>query len=115
MPEYAVLIYGDETEIAKGGEELGNQIMKGHMEFGAANEAKLRGGQALQSVTTATTVRPDADGKLTVTDGPFAETKEALGGFYIVEAADLDEAIAIAKQVPSPSGAIEVRPVRVFD
>jgi hypothetical protein len=115
MPEYAVLIYGDEAAIAKGGPELESQIMKGHMEFGEANQAKLRGGQALQSVTTATTVRQDAGGSIAVTDGPFAETKEALGGFYIVEAADLDEAIALAKQVPAPSGSIEVRPVRVFD
>ncbi|MBV9293416.1 MAG: hypothetical protein JO222_13285 [Frankiales bacterium] len=115
MPEYAVLIYGDEAAIAKGGDELESQIMKGHMAFAESNGEKLRGGHALQSVSTATTVRSGADGALTVTDGPFAETKEALGGFYMVEAADLDEAIAIAKQVPAPHGAIEVRPVRVFD
>ena len=48
------------------------------------------------------------------TDGPFAETKEALGGYYLVEAADLDEAIALAKQVPTPFGGIEVRPIMVF-
>ena len=51
----------------------------------------------------------------TVTDGPFVETKEALGGYYLIEAADLDEAIAIAKQVPVGVGGVEVRPVRVFD
>ena len=50
-----------------------------------------------------------------MTDGPFAETKEALGGFYLVDAADLDEALAIAKEVPAPFGGVEVRPIRVFD
>ncbi|MGO9910134.1 MAG: YciI family protein, partial [Acidimicrobiales bacterium] len=54
-------------------------------------------------------------GSFTVTDGPFAETKEALGGYYLVEAADLDEAIAIAKQVPARYGGVEVRPIMVFD
>ncbi len=51
----------------------------------------------------------------TATDGPFAETKEALGGYYLIEAADLDEALAVAKQVPAPFGGVEVRPVRTFD
>jgi hypothetical protein len=50
-----------------------------------------------------------------VTDGPFIETKEALGGYYLIEAADLDEAIGIAKQVPVRTGGVEVRPIRVFD
>ena len=56
-------------------------------------------------------MRPDGAGGFTVTDGPFAETKEALGGYYLIEAADLDEAIAIAKQVPAPFGGVEVRPI----
>ncbi|MDT4917804.1 MAG: hypothetical protein QOH89_2504, partial [Pseudonocardiales bacterium] len=65
--------------------------------------------------TTATTVRPDGADGFTVTDGPFVETKEALGGYYLVEAADLDEAIALAKQIPVVSGGLEVRPIMTFE
>jgi hypothetical protein len=60
-------------------------------------------------------VRSDGADGFTVTDGPFVETKEALGGYYLVEAADLDEAIELAKQVPSNFGALEVRPIMVFN
>jgi hypothetical protein len=68
-------------------------------------------GEALQPTATATTVRV-VDGKTITTDGPFAETKESLGGFYLVEAADLDEAIAYAAMIPGArSGSIEVRPI----
>ena len=68
--------------------------------------------EALQPVATATTVRV-RDGKATVTDGPFAETKECLAGFYMIEAKDLDEAIRIASRIPpAQAGSIEVRPVR---
>ena len=73
------------------------------------------GGNALQSVSTATTIRPDATGGFTVTDGPFVESKEALGGYYLVEAADLDEAIELAKQIPALGGGLEVRPIMVFN
>jgi len=69
----------------------------------------------LQPTGTATTVRPDSSGGFTVTDGAFAETKEVLGGYYLVEAAVLDAALAMAKQVPMPAGGVEVRPIRVFD
>jgi len=60
-------------------------------------------------------VRKDPSGGFAVTDGAFAETKEALNGYYVIEAADLDEAVAVAKQVPARSGGVEVRPVMVFD
>jgi hypothetical protein len=71
----------------------------------------MKGGEALDSVATATTVRV-VDGRTITTDGPFAETKETLGGFYLVEAADLDEAIAYAAMIPGARyGCIEVRPV----
>ncbi|MBI2969660.1 MAG: YciI family protein [Gammaproteobacteria bacterium] len=70
--------------------------------------------EALQSVQTATTVRV-RDGKVSVTDGPFAETKEQLAGFYMIEAADLDEAIEIAAKIPPARvGSIEVRPIRLI-
>jgi hypothetical protein len=69
------------------------------------------GGDELQPTATATTIRV-RDGKALITDGPFAETKEALGGYYLVEAADLDEAIELAKACPGASwGSIEVRPI----
>ncbi|MBA3235947.1 MAG: YciI family protein, partial [Chloroflexi bacterium] len=74
----------------------------------------MRGGEALQPVATATTVRVE-NGKTVTTDGPFAETKETLGGFYLVEAADLDEAIAYAAMIPGAThGSIEVRPIWDF-
>ena len=73
------------------------------------------GGEALQPVTTATTVRV-RDGETLTTDGPFAETKEALGGFYLIDAADLDEALALAAQCPGARyGSIEVRPIYDFN
>ena len=72
-------------------------------------------GEALQPVATATTVRV-RNGQLQTTDGPFAETREQLGGFYLVDAANLDEAIALAARIPSSRiGSIEVRPVVVYD
>jgi hypothetical protein len=76
---------------------------------------KNKGGNALQGIATATTVRV-RNGKTTVTDGPFAETKEQLGGYYLVEAKDLDEAISIAARIPgSKHGSIEVRPIMKFN
>jgi hypothetical protein len=92
----------------------GNTLMKEHEEFGKNNAASLRGGNALQAVTTATSLRRDATGKLVVTDGAFTETKEALGGYYLIEAPDLDAAISIASQVPAPHGGVEVRPIWVL-
>ena len=86
------------------------EIIKGHQDFGEKNGAALRGGNALQPTATATSIRRDASGGFAITDGAFAETKEALGGYYLIEAADLDEAIAVAKQVPAPFGGVEVRP-----
>jgi hypothetical protein len=72
----------------------------------------LRGGAALESAETATSLRADVDGGFAITDGPFAESKEVLGGYSVIEAADLDEALAIAKEVPAPFGGVEVRPIR---
>lgn len=115
MSQYLVLIYGDEAVYAEGGQGLQDEVMKGHNDFGGKYGEKIAGGNALQGVDTATSIRKDASGSFTVTDGPFAETKEALGGYYLVEAKDLDEAIAMAKDIPSPGGGLEVRPVMVFD
>jgi hypothetical protein len=114
MAEYLVLIYADEAGYAAGGQDAWTESMKAHMKFAEDNGAALRGGNALESVTTATSIRGDGSGGFTVTDGPFAETKEALGGYYLIEAADLDAAIEIAKQCPAPFGGVEVRPIMVF-
>ncbi|GAC1611241.1 MAG: YciI family protein [Mycobacteriales bacterium] len=115
MAQYLILIYGDEKALANGGQGLWDEVMKGHNDFGGAYGEKIMGGNALQSVETATSVRKDASGEFIVTDGPFVETKEALGGYYLVEAKDLDEAISMAKALPAPAGGLEVRPVMVFD
>lgn len=115
MSEYLVLIYGNEASMASADAAAGQKMMADHMEFGEKNGASLRGGNALEPTSSATSLRRDASGKLVVTDGAFAETKEALGGYYVIEAADLDGAIAIASQVPAPSGGVEVRPIRVLD
>ena len=111
MTQYLILIYADEAAWAGATPDENAQLYKEHVEFGQRYESVIRGGNALQSATTATSIRPGpADGN-TVTDGPFAETKEALGGYYLIEAADLDEAIGVAKQVPTRFGGVEVRPV----
>lgn len=115
MSQYLILIYDNEASWVNAGEGVSDQLMEGHNAFGASNEKAIAGGNALQPTSTATTVRPDGAGGFVVTDGPFAETKEALGGYYLVEAADLDEAIALAKQIPVIDGGLEVRPVMVFN
>jgi len=111
VAEYLVLIYEDEAGYANQGQAAWDAAMAGHGAFGEANGAALRGGNALEPTSTATSIRSDGNGGHTVTDGPFGETKEALGGYYLIEAADLDEAIGIAKQVPAPFGGVEVRPI----
>lgn len=115
MAQYALLIYSDEKSWAKATQDDFAQVMKGHQVFGETNGKKILGGEALQDTPTATTIRPDSSGEFVTTDGPFVETKEALGGFYLVEAESLDEALALAKQIPMPYGGIEVRPVQKFD
>lgn len=115
MPEYLVLIYEDETRWETPDPDQYNQIMADHMTFGDKHNKSLRGGNALQPTATATSIRGDGSGGFAVTDGAFAETKEALGGYYLIEAADLDEALRIAKDVPAPFGGVEVRPIRTFD
>ncbi|ONH32265.1 YciI family protein [Pseudofrankia asymbiotica] len=115
MAQYLILIYEDEAGYVTGGAAAADRAMREHAAFSEKNGPSLRGGNALQPVGTATSVRSEHAGGFTVTDGPFAETKEALGGYYLVEAADLDEAIAIAKEVPAPYGGVEVRPIMTFE
>jgi len=115
MAQYLVLLYGDEARWAAEGAEISERAMKAHMAFGEANHDAIVGGNALQPTSTATSIRGGDGSEFSVTDGPFAETKEALGGYYLIEAPDLDAAIAIAKQVPAEFGGVEVRPIMVFD
>ena len=110
MAEYLVLIYADESAVNDDA-ALG-EITSGHVRFGQEHGPALRGGNALQPSATSTSIRGDGSGGFTITDGAFAETKEALGGYYLVEAADLDEAIALSKDIPMPNGGVEIRPVR---
>ena len=111
--QYLLLIYGNEAHFNKLSEAEKEKISK---EYGAytqsiAGSGHLRGGNELDVVSKATTVRV-RDGKQTVIDGPFAETKEQLGGYYLVEAKDQKEALALAARIPSVRwGAIEVRPI----
>jgi hypothetical protein len=113
MAQYMYLIYGDESEYAKATEEDWALMMKAHGEF-AEQVTKLGGtissGEALAPTNTATSVRVQSGGSRAVTDGPFAETKEALGGYYVIDAKDLDQAVSFAKILPT-NGCIEVRPV----
>jgi hypothetical protein len=111
--QYVLLIYGDEAQAKKVSPEARAKMMGEYKTFTdeLQGAGKMRGGAPLESVTTATTVRVK-DGKTLRTDGPFAETREQLGGFYLVEAKDLDEAVTIAAKIPGAKlGSIEVRPV----
>lgn len=115
MADYLVLIYEDESRWENADPETFGQILANHRAFGEKYRGSIRGGNALQPTAAATSIRNDASGASTITDGAFAETKEALGGYYLIEAADLDEAMRIARDVPAPFGGVEVRPIRVFD
>ncbi len=111
--KYALLIYYDESTASEPGSEEQAQTFNEYMKF--TNEINERGinlgGEALHDTDAATTVRVRNSETLT-TDGPFAETKEALAGFYIIDVPDLDEAIAVAAKLPgSWYGSVEVRPV----
>ena len=118
MPRYAALIYGpepsgepDPVETAQTMEEYGEFTTK------VTAAGAMAGGEALWGTDTATTVHVEGGkgGEVVMTDGPFAETKEVLGGFYLLDCADLDEALAWAAQIPGAwQGKVEVRPVVEF-
>ena len=112
MAQYLVLIYENEESWANADEATAGRVMGAHEGFGEKNGATLRGGNALEHSGTATSLRKNAAGETVITDGPFAETKEAIGGYYVIEADDLDAALAVAKQVPAEFGGVEVRPIR---
>jgi hypothetical protein len=113
--QYMILIYEDEKQFASLSEAEMNKVFADYMQYSKdlAAAGCLRGGAALQPIATATTVRVRG-GKTATTDGPFAETKEQLGGYYIIDVANLDDAIKWAAKCPgAPTGSIEVRPVGV--
>jgi len=114
--QYLLLIYEDEKAAGSMSEAAQGQLFQDYMKFTADIKASGHwlAGEALQPISTATSVRV-RDGKSLTTDGPFAETREQLGGFYMVEAKDLDEAMSIAARIPTAkTGTIEVRPIMAF-
>ena len=119
MPRYAALIYGAESATEPDPAEWG-KVMADYMAFGENGGAAgvIAGGEALQDTKTATTIQVTGGAKggdVVTTDGPFAETKEALGGFYLLDCKDLDEALHWAAQIPGAwLGRVEVRPVIDF-
>jgi hypothetical protein len=115
--KYLCLIYDDETMWPSMPREQADAIMGEYYNFtnDIQKSGHYLGGNALQPTQTATTVRV-RNGKLSSTDGPFAETKEQLGGYYLIEATDLNEAIQVAGRIPSARfGSIEIRPIQEFD
>jgi hypothetical protein len=109
--QYLLLIYESEKRFEKGYDP---KEMAEYGAFGKEFGSAIKAGNALQATSVATTVRL-RDGKRLTTDGPFAETKEQLGGFYLVEAKDIDEAIHMAGKIPAARyGSIEVRPIMKF-
>lgn len=111
MTQYAALLYNADLDwtAPEQSEEMGE-----YGEFGQAAAAVIRGGAALYPTSTATTVRVRGGkgGDVVTGDGPYTETKEVLTGFYLLECADLDEAIATASRIPAAwNGAVEIRPV----
>jgi hypothetical protein len=113
---YMLLIYGRESEMAKGSPDEWERVKAGH--WAVMDEARrvgrLEAAEPLQPTATATTVRMEG-GKPVILDGPFAETKEQLAGYYILECRDLDEAIAWAARIPTSckggEGCVEIRPI----
>lgn len=114
--KYSLLIYEREADWDKLSEADQADLLAayGALTEDLKNRGQLVVGEPLQATTTASTLRLRA-GKVLVTDGPFAETKEQLGGFYIVDVPDLDTALAIAARIPSAArGSIEVRPIQSY-
>lgn len=109
--QFLLLIYENEQRFATG---YNPGEMQEYQDFGKQNSDAIKGGNALQPTNSAQTVRV-RNGKTLTTDGPFAETKEQLGGFYLIEAPDLATAAAIAAKIPAARfGSVEVRPIMTF-
>jgi len=115
--KYLLALIGDESRYADRTPEQMREGMRQWDEFTRAttDAGAFVAGEGLQPSATATTVRIQESGDQIVTDGPFAETREQLGGFYLLECADLDEALSWAKRIPMPGGVVEVRPVMDYE
>jgi hypothetical protein len=114
---YLCLIYAEEKKVGAMTKAESDAFTGEYFAFTEAiqKSGHLLGGEALEPVYAATTLRV-RNGKVSTTDGPFAETKEQLGGFYLIKARDLNEAIQVASKIPSARlGSIEVRPIREFE
>jgi len=114
--QYLLMIYQNEAEYAKLDPATGEKFLAEYQAFTQSiiQSGNFKGADRLQPTSTATTVRV-RDGKTLSTDGPFAETREQLGGYYLIEAKDLDAAISIAARIPSARhGCVEVRPIWVY-
>jgi hypothetical protein len=112
--QYLLLIYNDEKRRTKLDKPAQDSELEQYLAFGKEFAKAIQGGNALQPTATAKTVR-ERDGKVLATDGPFAETKEQLGGYDLVEASNTDEAVGIAAKIPGARyGSIEVRPILKF-
>src|SRR6201987_4306064 len=115
--QYLLMIYQNEAEYAKNDAATSQKMLGEYQAFTQSiiQSGNFKGGDRLQPTTTATTVRV-RDGKTLATDGPFAETREQLAGYYMVDAKDLDSAISIAARIPGARiGSIEVRPIWVYN
>jgi hypothetical protein len=115
--KYMLALFGDESRWAERTPEQIAAAMKQWDAFtqGAIDAGVHVGGEGLQPSATATTIRIQESGEPIVSDGPFAETKEQLGGYYLLDCEDLDDAIAWAKKIPMPGGTVEVRPVMDYE
>jgi hypothetical protein len=115
--KFLLTIYGEESGWGDASPEEIGQVMAAYEAFGraAAEAGVLVGGEGLQPTSTATTVRV-RDNETLTTDGPFAETREQLGGYYLLECSDLDDAIGWATRIPgAQNGSVEVRPVMDYE
>jgi hypothetical protein len=114
MAKYLILIYGDAKQWDAMTAEERKALEAGHAAFSAAAGSRILGGHELELAPMATTLRGDGAGGVTTTDGPFLESKEAVGGYYLLEAADLDEVLTLAAMLPEVQAAhsgVEIRPI----
>jgi hypothetical protein len=115
--KYMLTLFGDENGLSDRTPEQQAEAMRAWDAYTRAviDAGVHLGGEGLQPSSTATTVRIQASGEPIVSDGPFAETKEQLGGYYLLDCKNLDEALAWAKRIPMPGGTVEVRPVMDYE
>jgi hypothetical protein len=114
MAKYLILIYGDDQQWAAMPPQEQQKLDEAHRAFSAGAGPAILDGQELEPAPLATTLRTDPAGRITTTDGPFLETKEAVGGYYLIECSDLDQVIGLASRLYEASAChsgVEIRPV----